>query len=441
MVRAAATGEGTRMSLISNLVVKNYSLADFDRDIKSFLTGRITHSGVPVNEENALKYITVFSCVRVLAETLGCLPLAVYKERAGGGQDKARDHPVYWLLHDEPNDEMTSQTFRETGMGHLALSGNCYAVISRNLRGNVTDIYPLDWNKVEPKRNPDTRKIEYHVHDRGSVEVFPADQILHIPGLGYDGIRGYSPIRMAQEAVGLGLAATEFAARFFGQGMNMGGVLEHPTKLSDEAYGRIKKSLEDEGSGLANSWRPLILEEGMKYARIPMPLTEAQFLENRKFTQAEICGLFRVPPHLIADLDRSTNNNIEQQSLEFTMYDMLPYFTRWEQAINRRLFTRKEREQGYYAQFNVKGLLRGDYKSRQEGLATMRQNGVINADEWRELEEINPIEGTAGTAYLVNGSMISTETAAQQDAKTARERNPGRPQGPGQAGERGERDA
>jgi HK97 family phage portal protein len=402
------------MGLISRLLVKNYSMADFDSDVRAWMRGRITNSGVAVNEDSALRYVTVYSCVRVLAETLGSLPLIVYRERPDGGRDKARDHPVYRLLHDEPNDEMTSQTFRETQMGHLALSGNCYAVIQTNRRGEVIELYPVEWDRMDPKRNPDTRRIEYHLNDRGSVEILPPEKVLHIPGLGYDGVRGYSPIRMAQEAVGLGLAATEFAARFYGQGMNMGGMLEHPGKLSEEAHKRLKKSLEEEGAGLANSWRPLILEEGMKYARIPMPLTDAQFIETRRFNREEICGLLRVPPHLVADLERSTNNNIEHQSLEFVMYSMLPYVTRWEQAINRRLFTRAEREKGYYAKFNLAGLLRGDYKSRQEGLAIQRQNGIISADEWRALEEINPIGGVAGEALLVNGNMISTETAAAQ---------------------------
>lgn len=405
------------MGLLSRLLIKNYTMDDFNRDIRAWIGGRPTLAGVQVNEQSAMRYVTVYSCVRVLAETLASLPLFVYRERPSGGSDKARDHPVYGLLHDLPNDEMTSLTWRETQMGHLVLSGNCYAIITTNRRGQPIDLYPVGWHYVEPVRNQETEKIEYHINDRGKIEVFPAEKVFHIPGLGYDGIRGYSPIRMAQEAIGIGLAATEFTARFYGQGMNIGGVLEHPGTLTDKAYENLKRSIEERGSGLANSWRPLILEEGMKWTRIPMPLTDAQFVETKKLNRDEICGLFRVPPHMIANLERATFSNIEHMSLEFVMYTMLPWVKRWEQTINWKLFTPQEREQGYYAKFNLSGLLRGDAKSRAEALHIMRQDGVINADEWREMEEMNPIGGIAGKTYLVNGNMISTEAAANQQSK------------------------
>jgi HK97 family phage portal protein len=406
------------MGLLSRLAFKNYTMEDFDRDVKAWLGGRPTLSGTLVNEQSAMRYVSVYSCVRVLAETLGCLPLFVYKARPDGGSDRARDHPVYGLLHDLPNDEMTSLTWRETQMGHLVLSGNCYSIITHNRRGQPVDLYPVGWHYVEPVRNRETMKIEYHVNDRGKIEVFPAEKVFHIPGLGYDGIRGYSPIRMAQEAIGLGLAATEFAARFYAQGMNIGGILEHPGVLSDKAYERLRQDIEARGAGLANAWRPLILEEGMKFNRIPMPLRDAQFIEQQKFTRDEICGLFRVPPHMIANLERATFSNVEHMSLEFVMYTMLPWVKRWEQAINWKLFTRQEREQGYYAKFNLSGLLRGDAKSRAQALHIMRQNGIINADEWRELEEMNPIEDGSGKVYLVNGNMVPVGSAGRNKSES-----------------------
>jgi len=416
------------MGLISRLVFKNYTMEDMDRDVRAWLgAGQPSLSGVAVNEQTAMRYVTVYSCMRVLAETLASLPLFVYKERPGGGADKARDHPVYSLLHDLPNGEMTSLTWRETMMGHLVLSGNCYSIITTNRRGQVIDLYPVEWQRVAVIRNRETRRLEYHVYPDASstYEIFPPEKVFHVPGLGFDGIRGYSPIRMAQEAIGLGLAATEFAARFYGQGMMFGGVLEHPGSLGDKALEHLRKSLEEHGAGLANAWRPLILEEGMKWTRIPMPLTDAQFLENRKFTRDEICGLFRVPPHLIANLEKATYGNIEHQSLEFVMYTMLPWVKRWEQAINWKLFTRQEREQGYYAKFNLSGLLRGDARSRAQALHIMRQDGVINADEWRELEEMNPIEDGSGKVYLVNGNMIPIGSAGQ--GKTTESQEPTEP--------------
>ncbi|GEA17508.1 phage portal protein [Moorella sp. E306M] len=410
------------MGLLSRLLFKNYTMEDFDRDVKAwFGAGQPTMAGVRVNEQTAMRYITVYSCVRVLAETLASLPLFVYRRRSDGGSDKARDHPVYGLLHDLPNDEMTSLTWREAQMGHLALSGNCYSIITPNRRGQPVDLYPVGWHLVEPVRNQETGKIEYHINDRGKIEVFPAERVFHIPGLGYDGIRGYSPIRMAQEAIGLGLAATEFAARFYAQGMNIGGILEHPGQLSDKAYERLQRDVEKSWSGLKNAWRPIILEEGMKFNRIPMPLTDAQFVETRKLNRDEICGLFRVPPHMIANLERATFSNIEHMSLEFVMYTMLPWVKRWEQTINWKLFTKQEREQGYYAKFNLSGLLRGDAKSRAEALHIMRQDGVINADEWREMEEMNPIEDGSGKVYLINGNMIPVSSAGQDEAKSGQE--------------------
>lgn len=395
----------------AELTGKPYSMEDFHRDVRDRIRGRGTYSGVRVSEDSALRYVTVYAAVRVLAETVGSLPLFVYRERADGGREKAKDHPLYWLLHDEPNDEMDSLSLRETVTANMALSGNGYCILQHNRRGEVTEIYPWPWHQVRPDRDPETRQIVYWVMDRGKEERLPAEKVLHPHLWGADGVVGYSPIRMAAEAVGLGLAATEFAARFYGQGMNVGGVLEHPASLSDKAYKRLKEWIEEEGAGLANSWRPLILEEGMKFSRIPMPLRDAQFVEQQKLTRDEICALFRVPPHMVANLERATFSNIEHMSLEFVMYTILPWVTRWEQAINRRLFTRREREQGYYVKFNLSGLLRGDAKSRAEALHIMRQDGVINADEWRELEEMNPQPGGQGRIYFINGNMVPVGAA------------------------------
>ena len=402
------------MGIISKLVGgfrnQSYSMDDFDVQVRRRIAQQV-HSGVNVNEDSAMKFITIYSCVRVLAETIGSLPLFLYKERRGGGSDKAYDHPLYDLLYNQPNDEMTTVTWREQQIGNQAISGNGYSLITRNARGVPVDIYPLTWTDVQSFRDPTDGKIKYRIMDRGKGEVFPASQVFHTLGMSPDGHNGYSPIRMSAESIGVGMAAAEFAARFYGQGMNVGGVLEYPTAMSDKAFTRLKEDLDLHGAGMANSWKPLILEEGAKYSRIPMPLNDAQFVETRKFSRDEICGLFRVPPHMIANLERSTNNNIEHQGIEFVKYSLLSYLIGWEKTINWKLLTPADRQAGYYAKFNVEGLLRGDYKSRQEGLAIQRQNGVINADEWRGMEEQNPIGGMDGQAYLVNGNMMPTSAA------------------------------
>lgn len=400
------------MGILTRLVTKaqSYSMEDFDRQVIQRMRGG-TDSGVNVNEGTAMKFLTVFSCIRVLAEGVGSLPLSVYKKRPGGGSDKADDHPVHALIHDAPNDEMTSQSWREAQIGHLASSGNCYSYLTTNRRGQVIDIYPIAWYDCRPVRNQSTGKLEYQINDRDKFEIVPSDRIMHAPGFGFDGIMGYSPIRMAQEAIGLGMAASNFTSRFYKQGMNIGGVLEYPDGLSDTAFDRLKAWIDQEGTGLANSWKPIILEEGGKFSRIPLTFVDAQFIETRKLNRDEICGLFRVPPHMIANLERSTNNNIEQQSLEYVKYTLMPYLTRMEQAGNMKLFTPQERAAGYYIKFNLEGLLRGDYKTRQEGLAIQRQNGALSADEWRETEERNPIPDGSGKEYLVNGNMIPVSAA------------------------------
>jgi HK97 family phage portal protein len=406
------------MGIITNLITRSfnnsqsYSMDDFYRQVKHRID-QGSHAGVDVNEDSALKFITVYSCVKVLAEGIASLPLVLYKERRGGGSDKAYDHPLYDLLQTNPNDEMTTVTWREQQVGNQAISGNGYSIITKNKRGQVIDIYPVDWHKVNCFRDSDGR-IKYRIEDRGKYEVFEADRVFHTLGMSPDGLHGFSPIRLAAESIGMGLAAAEFGSRFYGQGMNVGGILEYPEAMSDIAYSRLKEDMDLRSSGLANSWKPMILEEGAKYNRIPMPLSDAQFVESRKFTRDEICGLFRVPPHMIANLERSTNNNIEHQSLEFVKYTLMPYLVGWEKTINWKLLTPAERKAGYYVKFNVDALLRGDYKSRQEGLAIQRQNGIINADQWRELEEFNPIGGVDGDAYLVNGNMIPTSVAAKK---------------------------
>lgn len=403
------------MGVLGRLMLKNYTLEEFVRDTQTFFRGRKTLAGVTVSEDSALRYITVYSCVKVLAETLGALPMYVYRRRRDGkGADEAWDHPLYSLLHDAPNEEMPSMTWREAQTGHMALSGNCFSAITTNKRGQVIDLYPVDWHLVTPERNAETRRLQYRINDRGKDEILPASRMFHVPAFSANGIVGYSPMRMAAESVGLGMAATEFASRFYGQGMNVGGLLEHPGALSDKAWERLQASIDTDWAGLENSWRPIILEENMKFSRVPMPLREAQFIEQQKLNRDEICGLYRVPPHMIANLEKATFSNIEHLSIEFVMFTMLPWVKRWEQVANMRLFTREERVQGYYARFNLNALLRGDAKSQAEALQLMRQNGAINADEWRAMVDMNPIGGVVGEVHLVNGNMISTETAAKQ---------------------------
>lgn len=411
------------MGLIKNLTESFRLLDEPPNWFYSWIGAGPSKSGVSVSNESAKRFSAVFACIRVLSETLASMPIILYRDKKLGdkssGKDRAVDHPLYDILHNAPNNEMPSFMLKETLMNHICSSGNGYAQIQRSRRGSVISLNILPWTAVEVTRNPTTYEIEYLTNDRGKYITLNPEEVFHIPGLGFDGIKGYSPIKMAREAVGLGLAAEEFAARFYGNGTHLGGILRHPGTLSESAHKNLKEDFQNKYKGLSNSHEVPILEEGMEFQQLGIKPEEAQFIETRKFQIEEIARIYRVPMHLLQNLDRSTNNNIEHQSLEFVMYTMLPWFTRWEQFINFRLLTREERQQGYFAEFLINALLRGDTQARAEMLHKMRQDGVINADEWRELENMNPQEGGQGKYYLINGNMISVDTAAKQQPRQA----------------------
>lgn len=376
----------------------------------SFFMGGTT-SGKAVTERTAMQMTAVYSCVRILSEAVAGLPLHVYRYNESGGKEKAVDHPLYLLLHDEPNPEMTSFIFRETLMTHLLLWGNAFAQIIRNGKGEVVALYPLMPNKMTVDR--DENGHLYYRYNRSSDEALqggdgtvilqPRD-VLHIPGLGFDGLVGYSPIAMAKNAIGLAIATEEYGAKFFANGAAPSGVLEHPGTIKDPS--KVREAWQSQFGGSANSGKVAVLEEGMKYTPISISPEQAQFLETRKFQINEIARIFRVPPHMVGDLEKSSFSNIEQQSLEFVKYTLDPWVVRWEQAISRALFTADEKKR-YFVKFNLEGLLRGDYQSRMQGYATARQNGWMSANDIRELENLDRIPAEdGGDLYLVNGNMV-----------------------------------
>ena len=382
----------------------------------SFLFGRTT-SGKPVNERTAMQTTAVYACVRILAEAIASLPLHVYEYQDDGGKKLVHDHPLYYLLHDEPNPEMTSFVFRETLMSHLLIWGNAYAQIIRDGAGRVLGLYPLLPDKMDVQR--DDRGNIYYVYSRNSNEnpmfkeygniKLKAEDVLHIPGLGFDGLIGYSPIAMAKNAVGMTLACEEYGASFFANGANPGGVLEHPGVLKDPS--KVRESWNSVYRGVNNAHKIAVLEEGMKYQQIGIPPEEAQFLETRKFQINEIARLYRIPPHMVGDLDKSSFSNIEQQSLEFVKYTLDPWVIRWEQSLQRSLLLPGEKGK-YFIKLNVDGLLRGDYQSRMNGYAVGRQNGWFSANDIREMENMNPIpDEEGGNLYLVNGAMTKLADA------------------------------
>lgn len=382
----------------------------------SFFYGN-TSAGKSVNEHTAMQMTAVYSCVRILAETVAGLPLHVYRYTDNGGKEKHWQHPLYRLLHDEPNLEMTSFAFRETLMSHLLLWGNAYAQIIRNARGEVVALYPLMPNKITVDRDSSGRLFylyrrnpeDFSSQDKPSEVYLQPSDVLHIPGLGFDGLVGYSPIAMAKNAVGLAIATEEYGAKFFANGAAPGGVLEHPGVIKDPQ--KVKDSWNTVYQGSGNAHKVAVLEEGMKYQPIGISPEQAQFLETRKFQINEIARIFRVPPHMLADLEKSSFSNIEQQSLEFVKYTLDPWVVRWEQAMCRSLLSESEKSK-VFIKFNVDGLLRGDYVSRMNGYATARQNGWMSANDIRELENLDriPVE-LGGDLYLINGAMTKLQDA------------------------------
>lgn len=372
-------------------------------------------AGKPVNERSAMQMTAVYACVRILSEAIAGLPLHLYRYTDNGGKEKAMDNELYFLLHDEPNPEMTSFVFRETLMTHLLLWGNAYAQIIRNGKGEVVALYPLMPNRMTVDRD-DKGHIYYqyqvsdsdvHTMKTGTVNLKPSD-VLHVPGLGFDGLVGYSPIAMAKNAIGLAIATEEYGAKFFANGATPGGLLEYPGTVKNPDA--IRESW-NKGFNGNNTHKVAILEEGMKYTPISISPNEAQFLETRKFQIDEIARIFRVPPHMVGDLEKSSFSNIEQQSLEFVKYTLEPWLVRWEQSMIRSLVSQKDKAT-YFIKFNVDGLLRGDYASRMSGYATARQNGWMSANDIRELENLDriPVE-QGGDLYLINGNMTKLEDA------------------------------
>jgi len=387
------------------------TLSNPDRWLVEELGGGKAKSGVVVNEQSALRVTAYLAAVKIISETVASLPLIVYRRLQPRGKERAPDHPLYTVLHDQVNSEMTAYQFRETLQGHILNWGNGYAEIERDGAGRVIGLWPLLPDRTWPERDPVTQRIRYRTTlPDGEQVLLPFERVLHIPGFGFDGLVGYNPVKLAREAIGMALATEQFGAEFFGQGATPSGVVEYPRALSEEAYNRYVKDIREAYEGLSRAHRLMILEEGMKYTQVTIPPEEAQFLETRKFQVSEIARIFRVPPHMLGDLERATFSNIEHQSIEFVVHTIRPWLVRWEQAIRMKLLTPAERRE-FFAEFLVDGLLRGDIESRYNAYAVGRQNGWLSANDIREMENMNPIPG--GDRYLVNGNMIPVEQAGE----------------------------
>lgn len=391
-----------------------------------FLFGR-SISGKTVNEMSALQISAVFACVKILAESVACLPLHVY-QRDGNNKMLATSHPLYRVLHDAVNEEMTAYSFKETLMLHLLTNGNSYSEIGTDRRGKIRGLYPLQSNRMRVERDDTGKRIYKYRPTTGENEhlktseerTYQSWEILHIPALGFDGLIGYSPIAMARNAIGVAMATEEFGAKFFENGARPSGILRVPHVLKDPQ--KLSESWQSAYGG-ANAGKVAVLEEGVEFQQLSVNQNDAQFLETRKFQIAEIARIFRVPMHMLNELDRATFSNITQQSLEFITYTLTPWLVRLEQGFNKALFTAPERGK-YFVKFSVEGFLRGDYETRMRGYQTALQSGIMSVNEVRELEDFNAIPAEAGgDLHLVNGNVTKLENAGAAYEKKAGDKN------------------
>lgn len=389
--------------------IPSKQLQDFIKGIDE--DGSLTSSGVKVDEFTAMQMSAVNACVRILSETVASLPLRLYRRNGNSSPEKVEGHPLAECLYSAVNEEMTSFQFRESMMASVLLWGNAYARIIRNKQGQVKELWFLKSQYMVVDRDIHTGQITYTYTDDVTNETYTyaPRQIFHLRNAMLDGVKGISPIEQASGVIGLALAAEQYGAKFFGNGANPGGVLEHPGVVKDPT--KIRESWNAVYQGSANAHKIAVLEEGMKYKAIGISPNAAQFLKTRKYQVEEICRIFRIPPHMVGDLDRATFSNIEHQSIQFVVHTVRPWLVRWEQAITRCLLNENERGV-YYARFNVDGLLRGDYQSRMEGYGIGRQNGWLSANDIRELEDLPPIpEEQGGNEYFVNSGMMGQSIA------------------------------
>lgn len=367
--------------------------------------------GTAITAQRAMQMTTVFGCVRVLAESVGMLPCKLYQQ-SDRNLDPATRHPLYRLLSVAPNDYMTSQEFWELLVACLALRGNFYAYKVKAL-GKVVELLPIDPGCVSAKLD-DNYQPQYRVSWRnGTSSTLGQDDIWHVRLLTLDGLIGLNPVAYARNAIALGLATEEHGSRLFSNGAVTSGVLRTEQTLTDAAFNRLKKQFDEEHSGLTNAHKPMILEMGLDWKPIALNAEDAQFLETRKLQRDEICAIFRVPPHMVANLDKATFSNIEHQSLSFVNYSLIPYLTRIEQRIRVGLLPPAD-QATFFAKFNAGALLRGDMKSRFESYASGINWGILSPNDCRELEDRNPRDG--GDVYLTPLNMTTKPGAGNDPA-------------------------
>jgi HK97 family phage portal protein len=361
-----------------------------------------TSSGVDVTEDSAMRSATVWSCVKVISEDMASMPLIVYR-REGKSKERAVEHPLYQLLHDRPNPEMTSMQWRECQQLSLLLWGNAYSEIQRNLAGEPMALWPLDPSKMTVDRDKATNELVYkYAISEGGTRTFSKEEILHIAGLSYNGLIGLGVIAFQRESIGTCIAGSQYQGSAMANSGMSTVCLSHPAPKAPSPEGRkaFREELQKTYAGPSNAGKWIVLWEGMKAESISLSPADMQFIDSRKYTQIDICGIYRIPPHKIGILDRATFSNIEQQSISYVVDCLRPWCIRWEQQINMKLLGKTEE---YYVEHLVDGMLRGDLPSRYAAYATGRQWGWLSVNDVRSIENMNPVPN--GDEYIVPMNM------------------------------------
>lgn len=360
--------------------------------LKVAIYGQQTSTGIAVNDENALTFSGFYAGLRVISETLAQISLKLYKT-TDKGKEEARDNDLYYLVNESPNNIMTSFVWRETMQNNTLISGNGLSIITRDNRGLPVSLQV--WNPRGVQQKIKDGNLYYDIPDFG---IIPSDDVIHIQTLSVNGLWGKGIIEIASESIGSGLAAQKYTNKLYSNGANVSGVLMHPSSLKPEGAEKLRNSWQKANAGLNNAHGTAVLEEGMKYQRIALTPEEAQMIDAKRFTVEEMARVMRIPPHMLADLSRSTNNNIEHQSLEFEKYSIMPWVVKWEQELNKKLLTPSMKKEGYFFKFNTKSLVRGDLNTRTQHYIAMIQNGVYSPNEVRAFEDMNRRDG--GDVYL-----------------------------------------
>lgn len=352
-------------------------------------------SGQSVTPDTALAVPLVYACVLILAESVASLPMSVYRRLPNGGKEVATNHRVHSLLHVTPNDEQTAFEATEYRMACLAMRGNAYGALSMNGRGDVMEIQPLRPQFMQLDRDSAGRLV-FDYQEPGATRVYSKDRIWYTRGFGTDGVSGLSPIAIHREAIGYAMTLNEHGSRLFANGAQVGATIEVPGEWSDTAFNNFKTDFNTNHGGRLNAGKPLILEGGAKFSPIGLSSVDAEYIASLKNSIAEVSRIYRIPLHMLNELDKATFSNIEHQSLEFVTRTLLPWLKRIEDSANRDLFGPLERGK-YFVKFNLDALLRGDIKSRYEAyqVAVGGNNGPgwMSRNEIRLLEDLNPLDG------------------------------------------------